>query len=422
MADSDTDDISSEYSSLDSPLDSPAQQSGSDTEGTKFPVLAFSSELLKMKIKNLKDSNIPTTNNLYVLNNHSGNEWNLYLFIKDPSNETQPIDLSDNSVFRHIVKITRHIGLNITPSHFLENLLRTTKDNQDSILNYTFYLEIDKEQLKYFLDCFTIESEQIGDTNLSIGIVNSIYDTEYIGTPATRVVNALEIVLNKKVPDRYKRFSNNAGNDCFFLSLAQAYVKSKKEDLKNQLKTRMRLSDSKNINEIQQEIRNFIASEVTEEQYKNFKERFQPVPTDEPVNQEMYKQVNSLKDYKSQIKTSNYQADELTISILIKHKIFPFSIEINSQEPNTIVKCTSYPDKPSLTEIQSFNADISNKMIYFMLRYIPSIDKDSNHYELLGYQETPSVESLKTLFKYEQLPDPIKTIISNKCAKRTSAS
>jgi hypothetical protein len=432
MADSDDDSISS-IDGLDYEHGQGYEQAQTKSPDTKtLPVLAFSSILLKKKIRELSD--IPNTYNLYVINknkNTSG-EWNLHLFVKEPSDIQQPIELSNNDIFRPIVTITESTQnpRNYSSTEYLlEQLLYTTTNDQSKIESFTFHLKPDvKNIIQPLLNRFTIQasSKTIQAFNSSLGIVKSLnLDTSEENTsnteiqdarPDPRFVNALKKVLtpdqqSQLFQDEYKYFTNRAGNDCFFLSLAQSYVKSENENLKNQLKERMNLSNNTDIDTLQQDIRNFIARNVTEEQYKAFKAR-----KGDTINEQMRNRVNSLQDYQDEIKTSAYQADELTIAILLKNHIFPFSVELNTDNENAIVKCTSYLDKPSLQELDNESIqDISQNMIYFMLRYTPSTDQDSNHYELVAYEKSPS--ELKTLFLYNQLPDPIKTLVTTKCKR-----
>jgi hypothetical protein len=434
MVDSDDDSISS-IDGLDYEHGQGYEQAQTKSPDTKtLPVLAFSSLLLKKKISELSD--ISNTYNLYLINkkeNTSG-EWNLYLFVKDPSGEQQPIELSNNNIFRPIVTITESTQnpRNYSSTEYLlEQLLYTTINDKSKIDSFTFHLKPNvKDNIQGLLDRFTIQasSKTIQDFNLSLGIVKSLnLDTseEYTSNteiqdarPDPRFVNALKKVLtpdqqSQLFQDEYKYFTNRAGNDCFFLSLAQAYVKSENENLKNQLKERMNLSNSTDINALQKKIRNFIARNVTEEQYKAFKAR-----KGDTINEQMRNRVNSLQDYQDEIKTSAYQADELTIAILLKNYIFPFSVELNIDNENAIVKCTSYLDKPSLQELDNESIqDISQNMIYFMLRYTPSTDRDSNHYELVAYKTDETDQGLKTLFLYNQLPDPIRTLVKEKCKR-----
>lgn len=432
MADSDTDSISS-ASGLDDGLD--AEQDDKQKQSKTLPVLAFSSLLLKKKIRELSD--ISNTYNLYVIHPVKPKEWNLYLFVKDPSGEQQPIELSNNDIFRPIVTITESTQnpRNYSSTEYLlEQLLYTTINDKSKIDSFTFHLKPNvKDNIQGLLDRFTIQasSKTIQDFNLSLGIVKSLnLDTseEYTSNteiqdarPDTRFVNALKKVLtpdqqsqlSQDREDRYKYFTNRAGNDCFFLSLAQAYVKSENENLKNQLKERMNLSNNTDIDTLQQDIRNFIARNVTEEQYKAFKAR-----KGDTINEQIRERVHTLKDYQNAIKTSAYQADELTIAILLKNYIFPFSVELNIDNENAIVKCTSYLDKPSLQELENeAHHDSSQNMIYFMLRYTPSTDRDSNHYELVAYKTDETDQGLKTLFLYNQLPDPIRTLVKEKCKR-----
>lgn len=420
MADSDS--ISS-IDGLDAEQDD--EQTNEQKQSKTLPILAFTSLLLKEKITELSD--IPNTYNLYLIHQVKPTEWNLYLFIKDPSDIKQLIELSNNDILRHIVTVSEHSQNSSTTEYFLEQLLNTTQEKRNNIEKYTFHLKDDvKDGIQGLLNRFTIQasSETIQDFNLSLGIVKSLYldgDTSGSGTVNTgildtRFVNALRKVIpqNKQSElneNNYKYFTNQGGNDCFFLSLAQAYVKSNNQQLKRQLKERMNLSDTTDINTIQTDIRNFIASNVNEGQYRAFKER-----NGDTINAEMRDRVNSLEDYQKEIRSSAYQADELTIGILIKHDIFPFSVELNTENENAIVKCTSYLDKPTLQELEKDNPqDSSKNMIYFMLQYTPSTNENSNHYELVGYEETPS--NLKTLFLYNQLPNPIQSLVAKNCAK-----
>lgn len=416
MADSDDDSFMSE-SETD---DEQAQIKRSNTK--TLPVLAFSSILLKKKIRELSD--ISNTYNLYVINEDTPNNWNLYLFIQDPSGITQPIGLSNNEILRHIVTIQRNgTDQYSSTQYFLEQLLNATKDELGSIKDYTFHIKNEvKSQIQDLLNRYIIENpsaSNIENFSCSISLVKNIQRNKNDdGISDTIFVNALKKVSTPGQQSQlyeyeYKYFTNRGGNDCFFLSLAQAYVKSKNENLKNQLKERMNLSNSTDIDTLQQDIRKFIASNVNDYQYQAFKQR------ENTVNAQMRNRVNSLEDYQNEIKSSAYQADELTINILIENKIFPFSVELNTENTNAIVKCTSYLDKPSLQTLeQDYLTDSSGNsdlMIYFMLRYTPSNDQDSNHYELVAYEKFPS--KLKTLFLYNQLPDPIKTLVQNKCKR-----
>lgn len=425
MADSDSDSISL-ASGLDDESDS--EQTNEQKQSKTLPVLAFSSFLLKKKISEL--SNISDTYNLYLIHQDKPTEWNLYLFIRDLSGIKKPIELSNNDILRHIVTVSEHSENFSTTEYFLEQLLNTTTNDQSKIDSFTFHLNVDvKDIIRDLLNRFTIQasSKTIQDFNSSLGIVKSLYlegDTSESGTVNTgildtRFVNALKKVLTPEQQSelnenkyKYKYFTNRGSNDCFFLSLAQAYVKSKNEILKEQLKERMNLSNNTSIDDVQKDIRKFIASNVNKQQYDTFKER------DDTVNAQMRGRVNSLEDYRNEIKSSAYQADELTIYILIKHDIFPFSVELNTEDESAIVKCTSYLDKPTLQELENDNSqDSSNNMIYFMLQYTPSINENSNHYELVAYKTSETDQGLETLFLYNQLPDPIKTLVKDKCKR-----
>jgi hypothetical protein len=394
----------------------------SDSEQTNeqtitLPILAFSSLLLKKKIPQ-ELSNIPTTYNLYVIHQNESREWNLYLFIKDPSDLEKPINLSNDNYTRPFVTISDLDNPNTSTSStesLLEKLLYTKIKDQSSIEDFTFSLKPEvKDSFQDLLDRFTIQaqSETIQDFNQSLGNVKEIYNEPV--EPATRFVNALKNVLtieqqSNLSEDSYKYLTNSAGNDCFFLSLAQSYVKSKNENLKNELKRRMSLSESTSIDTLQKEIRKFIADNITQDQISGQDKV-------SPVNEQIRQRVNNLEEYKEVIKTSEYQADELTIAILLKNHIFPFSLELNTGNKNTILMCLRYVSKPNLEELQNDTQEnTSNNMIYFMLQYIPSSDKNSNHYELVGYEESPS--DLKTLFFYHQLPEPIRNLVEKECRK-----
>lgn len=422
MADSDTDSISLASGLDDEQYDEQKQSESSNTK--TLPVLAFSSILLKKKISGLSD--ISDTYNLYVIHPVKPTEWNLYLFIRDPSGIKKPIELSNNDILRHIVTITENSQNSSTTEYFLEQLLNTTTDDQSKIDSFTFHLNVDvKDIIRDLLNRFTIQasSETIQNFNSSLGIVKSLYlegDTSESGTVNTgildtRFVNALRKVVpqNQQLYEiNYKYFTNRGGNDCFFLSLAQAYVKSKNENLKKQLNERMNLLNNTSIDDVQTDIRKFIANNVNEDQYQAFKQR------EDTVNAEMRGRVDSLKDYQNEIKSSAYQADELTISILLKNYIFPFSVELNTEDTNAIVKCTSYLDKPTLQELENDNSqDSSKNMIYFMLQYTPSTNENSNHYELVAYKTEQTDQGLETLFLYNQLPDPIKTLVTTECKR-----
>src|SRR6056297_2841686 len=102
---------------------------------TKAPVLLLSDKLFELKIENFTPKN---RYNLYLLTENN-NYWYLYIFVKEPTNET--INLNSDEI-KKVITISEHYGSNVITLKLLtEHLLNTTKETQQLLQHYTFHLE-----------------------------------------------------------------------------------------------------------------------------------------------------------------------------------------------------------------------------------------------------------------------------------------
>lgn len=110
------------------------------------------------------------------------------------------------------------------------------------------------------------------------------------------------------------------------------------------------------------------------------------------------KNIKTLEDLRTYIRTSNYWADTWAISTLERVLEFKVIILEESTDPNAVMQCGQLND-----EITTFSPKY-----YFLANYT-----GGNHYELATYKK-------KGLFVFSEIPYGIKILVVNKCMERNA--
>lgn len=115
------------------------------------------------------------------------------------------------------------------------------------------------------------------------------------------------------------------------------------------------------------------------------------------------KRINTFKDYKEYIKTSNYWADVWAIST------FEWLLDVKF----IIMNSSKYPE--SIHEI--IECGEKNKNIHgaFKPKYYIIMTYTGQHYELVMYKK-------KSIFEYTELPYDVRILIVNKCMERNAGA
>ena len=176
------------------------------------------------------------------------------------------------------------------------------------------------------------------------------------------------------VKDKYCIFDNKGGGDCFFLAIAKAVHTLDNNTMSSLSKTKLRKLVADNFN-----------------RYGQIKSLFQQ--TDDPqslsdLSLKFDKNGNlvSQQKYKKYIKTKQYWADTLTISILEEKLPLKFIILSNDSDRGNLHLSATATEKPI------------DGLKYIILM------KDDVHYVLVGLKEPRQL-----IFDLEDLPNEVKT-------------
>ena len=406
---------------------------------TKAPVLLLSDKLFELKIENFTPKN---RYNLYLLTENN-NYWDLYIFVKEPTNET--INLNSDEI-KKVITISEHYGSNVITLKLLtEHLLNTTKETQQLLQHYTFHLEKDIN-LEEYLDKYKIDpsgnsvqyneaipkiqeelktkSLTLADTQSDIqqdtpkqyNTANPELLTNYLENCINEIVKgATEINERKKreyeneIRNKFEVYTNSGANNCFFIAIAQALkfaiestqtegtVGKTAEETANKLGISIDELLSKTPDELQQNIRNFVAKYMD---YDTYVQTCRINPDVDP-NCRFMRGVETKEQFQAKIKSSEFQANESVYAILKEHaNIHSVNIPVYSTNYKKVFKC-------------QYNRNIDKENdTFILLQFKEDPAQQNSHYELIGYKKH---DNFRTLFKFDELPSFIRENYKREC-------
>ena len=408
----------------------------------KAPVLLLSDKLLKEKIESQAGNFEPKNQyNLYLLNEENNN-FVLYIFLEEP--QKNEIQLENASIQDKIEKIIS-IPKNVTLQLFTEQLLNATDETKNILSKYTFHLEkgINLEEL---LEKYKLEpSGNIMQYNEEIPKIQQELDTpdfssqepqeqeqeqkqepqeqyktasnEKLTNYLINCINEIETDENKKqgyeneINDKFEVYTNSGANNCFFIAIAQALKIAEQNDKElaeqtaNKLDISMDEIRSKTPDELQQNIRDFVAEHITEDIYKNYENLCEDPSVDPNCN--IIKNVNNIEQFRAKIKSPEFQANESVYDILKQQaNIHSVNIPVLNTNYNNVFKC-------------QLNRDLDKENdIFILLQFKEDPRQQNSHYELIGVKKDDNV---RTLFKFDQLPSFIRENYEQECTGTPSA-
>ena len=386
------------------------QQGGNQT---KVPVFIMNVQVLKTL--NLfrdtpKDGRFTKLNGYYgflIGKKESNNSPSFPLYLLTESTDSTEDSTLSFSNFTKIANIFLEANTDITLSELLETLFQyVTAENTDNLLTF---IRLDKttQLVPLFLEAPTFEQTDIEEFSKSLSLLKSVTgDTSQPLLPTSngeswlvsnikaRLGDGLSEEITKELTDnKWRVISNTGGGDCFFLSLCQSGVS---------IHTLEDPSITINTEEPQcvNSIREFIANNITEDMYDTRKQ----IPSYEP-HAPPSSAMNTLDSFKDYVKTSNYYADEMTISILQdRTNLYPIILnrDLNYTNTKPVIKCYS-------TNIRM--DDLKQKQ-YVLLKHI---EGGGGHYELIQFKKEQTDSWMSVFSTFDQLPKSIQALMTMDC-------
>jgi transcriptional regulator with XRE-family HTH domain len=243
--------------------------------------------------------------------------------------------------------------------------------------------------------------------------------------------------------NNYEILDNEGGGDCFFATIRDAFREIGKETTVFKLRSLLANEATDELYQQSRMIYMGILSEIQEkekemaetkkisktyksriEQSKNKEEaksllndlkslsvKYDELVNDKKLSQELMrefahmKDIDSLEKFREFIKTSRYWADTWAVSTI--ERLLNIKVVILSEE------AYDAGDLDSVLKCGQINDDIIERQSNYSPEFYIMTSYTGNHYQLIRYKN-------RGIFKFQEVPYTIKTLIINKCMEKNS--